>query len=112
MPRWKEGYSVSEHTCSKGQENWVGIQFPIFITVNRYWLLDKDSRLSASGGAGCRPSASGDFFARLLVRSQESCVHPARNQGAVANRGLGGGVIELESFPGDFSQQGGTHRFG
>ena len=106
MPRCKEVGSLSECMCSKGQENWVGIQFLIFITISRYWLLDRDSRLSTSGGAGRCPSASSDFFARLLARSQERRVHPARNRAAVAEHGLGGGVKERESFPGDFSQQG------
>lgn len=107
MPRRNEVRSASERLRSKGQENWVGIPFLIFVAVNRSWLLDKESRPSASGGAGRCPSASSDFFARLVVGSRERCVPPTSSRAAVAERGLGGGLPALEGFPGDFSQRGG-----
>lgn len=48
MPGWRVVERISACVCSEGQENWVGIQLLIFITVNRYGLLGKKSRLSTS----------------------------------------------------------------
>lgn len=85
--------SISACACSKGQENWVGIQLLSFITVNTYWLLGKESRLSTSGA----PAIS-------LHGCWCSCRIDARTLWPSVN--WGGGETELEGFPGDFSQQG------
>lgn len=80
---WQAVCGLSEHTCSKGQENWGGFQTSIFMAV----LV-----CLASGQGQQSEHCGGSFFGRLFGRSQGKNVDPAGSQVAVAQQGRGGGT--------------------
>lgn len=67
---------MSQHVHVRGPGELVGIQFLIFITVNKYWLLDKDSRQSTSRGAEHFPLASRDLARLPAGWKQRVCPAP------------------------------------
>lgn len=89
--------SRKEVQRSQGQENWGGVQSLVFIAANRYWLPDKESRPGASG-SWALPIGRQRFLCRARGEVAGEARRPPRKQAAAAERRLGAGVRERESF--------------